>query len=400
MVRMSVARSGASAKPSGPGPPRQRSTARYGSVTLRLPCPAPPPLLLEIKTVGAPHILILSGRKVHSRATRCAARPLVASAVRRAKLIPWNNTRLRRTMVGLRFTQSLRFDSAFWRKLAWMGAARGPRIWLRASPAPLGVVFALLLRQPRSLVRHNLRCIAGPRGLVREQLDVARTFMAFAQSFADGLAVSGGRYQPQLEVEFGDRLHHVLEQGRGAIVVTAHTSGWETALAALSRNTCRPVLVVMSRERDDGARRLHDAYRSTMGFRIYHVGDDPLSALPMLNHLRSGGLVTFQIDRCPNGMRVRQASLFGSPFRMPEGPFTLASVSGCPILVALSRRTGFLRYQLTVSEPIRLPRHPSSQQLDSSVQTVADLLEHYLRLYPTQWFHFVEPEHRRDPTQA
>ncbi len=287
--------------------------------------------------------------------------------------------------------RSLRFDSAFWRKLAWYGAARGPTLWLRASPAPLGLLFAVLLKDKRKIVRANLQRILGPRSPMQERLDVALTFMAFARSLADGLAVSGGRHEPRVDVERGDQIHKALADGSGAIVVTAHTSGWETALASLSRTAGSPVMVVMQPERDEGARRLHDQYRETMGFRIRHVGDDPLAALPVLNHLRSGGVVAFQIDRCPAGMRAREASLCGQPFRVPVGPFMLAALAGAPMFLALSRCVGFLRYRLVVSEPIRLPRHPSDAQLDACVQAVLDPLQAFVRIHPTQWFHFVEP---------
>jgi KDO2-lipid IV(A) lauroyltransferase len=286
--------------------------------------------------------------------------------------------------------ERLRFDSAFWRKLAWFGAARGPRAWLRASPPAFGLAFALALPGPRRIVRDNLRRVLGRRGALPETLDVARTFMTFASAFADALALSGDRgYEAHVEVIGAEGLDRALGEGRGVVLVTAHTAGWDASLASLRRTRSVPVMVAMQAERDAGARALHDSLRSRLGIRVVHVGEDPLAALPVLSHLRRGGVVALQIDRCPAGVRHRSSRLFGSPWRIPEGPLALASMTGAPLVAVFACRTGFLSYLVCASEPVRLPRRPTGAQLDAAAARLAGELERFVARHPTQWLHFV-----------
>lgn len=285
--------------------------------------------------------------------------------------------------------QRLRFDSAFWRKLAWYGSARGPTWWLKTSPPGIGLLFAVLLPRQRSAVRSNLRALLGPRPPIREQLDIARTFMGFAQSLADGLALSGGdRYRPSIEVVGSEHFESALADGSGAILATAHTAGWETAVSALRQRHPAPVLVVMHHEADSKAGALHDSWRRNLGFEIVHAGEDPMSSLPLLRHLRDGGLVAVQLDRCPQGMRGRTTTLLGHPWKVPEGPFRLASLTGSPIVPVFSERTGFLSYRLTLRPPIRVPKPASDLALDEAVSQAVRELAAFVSKHPTQWFQF------------
>ena len=68
----------------------------------------------------------------------------------------------------------------------------------------------------------------------------------------------------------------------------------------------------------------------------------------------------------------------------------LAAVSGAPILPIFTRRLGFMQYEAEVGEPIRIARKPSEEQLDLAAQQMANAMHAFIRLHPTQWFHFVE----------
>ncbi|MBI5536086.1 MAG: lysophospholipid acyltransferase family protein [Deltaproteobacteria bacterium] len=288
-------------------------------------------------------------------------------------------------------SDSLRFDSAFWRKLAWQGAAYGPRWWVEGSPPLIGLVFAALMRRHRAMVRRNLRTLLGTRSRLVEDADVVRTFMSFAQALADGLALSAGdRFRSDVSVSGAEHVRSAIDVDRGLIVATAHTAGWETALAALKQNLNRPVLVVMRAEPDKKAGALHDGYRQNLGFEVLHAGGDPLSSLPLIRHLRQGGIVAVQIDRCTDGMRGQDVTLGSRPFRVPRGPFVLASMTGAPIVPVFSMRTGFLAYRIEAGEPVHIARRTDEAALGASIQRVVAALESFLRRNPTQWFHFVD----------
>jgi len=143
----------------------------------------------------------------------------------------------------------------------------------------------------------------------------------------------------------------------------------------------------MEAEQNDAARAIHDKARELGGIRVVHVGRDPLSSLTLLKHLRqTGGIVALKFDRVQPGMRTRKVTFLGEPWEIPEGPFSLAAVSGAPILPVFTRRLGFLEYQLINHAPIYLPRRPTEAQYDAAAQSLADALEQFVRAYPTHWF--------------
>ena len=73
--------------------------------------------------------------------------------------------------------------------------------------------------------------------------------------------------------------------------------------------------------------------------------------------------------------RVLDVSLFGAPFRAPEGPFRLASLSGAQVLPVFARRNGFFDYALRVSEPVALGRRPSPEALQAGAQQAVSAMQ-------------------------
>jgi KDO2-lipid IV(A) lauroyltransferase len=121
---------------------------------------------------------------------------------------------------------------------------------------------------------------------------------------------------------------------------------------------------------------------------VVHVGDDPLAVLPLVRHLRSGGVVALQVDRVPPRLRTRSVTLFGAASAIPEGPLRLAMLTGAPIVPIFAARTGHRRYEVVAHPPIRVARSAGESELDSAAQSVADAMQSFVRARPTQWFHF------------
>jgi hypothetical protein len=133
---------------------------------------------------------------------------------------------------------------------------------------------------------------------------------------------------PEAVVSGELHLLDAISDGRGLLFATAHTAGWETVGPLLSRDHGLRVMIAERPERDPRARVIQDGARKAQGLLVAHVGDDPLSALPLARHLRDGGAVALQIDRSPPQQRARDVALFGARARIPEGPLRLAALTG------------------------------------------------------------------------
>ena len=281
-------------------------------------------------------------------------------------------------------------EALFWRRLAHLGASRGPEWWVRYSPPVFGWAAAALVPSARRAVLRNLQRIRGPASPSRDAREVLSTFATYASCLAEVLsndAESGPRF-PETTHHHVEHVVNARAHGKGIIMVTAHTAGWESVGPAVARNQGLEMMIAMQREPDERARALHDDARKRAGIEIVHVGDDALASLPLLRHLRQGNVVALQIDRVADGMRTRDVDLLGERMKMPEGPLRLAQVSGAPILPVFCARVGYRKYVVELCESRLVPRHATEAELDAVAQHLADSLADFLRSHPTQWFHF------------
>lgn len=292
--------------------------------------------------------------------------------------------------LSARLRDALRADSLLWRRAMAAGVTLGPDPWVRYSPPLFGLAFGAALGDKRRAVQGNLRRILGARGPLEELVDTAAVFTNYAQCLTEALLLASQRgYRLTSRGRGVEHYFRSAAEGKGVIIATAHTAGWEIAGPVLSGVHPADVVVVMQRERDQRARALQDEARARAGVKVLHVGDSPLDALGLVAHLRRRSVIALQIDRVPPGIRSRTVRFLGAPWQVPEGPLSIAALSGAPLLPVFTRRIGFMEYEAIVAPPIRLPRRPTEAQLDEAAQKVMDALEAFVRAHPTQWFHFV-----------
>ncbi len=272
-----------------------------------------------------------------------------------------------------------------------MGAQRLPPWWVRYTPPVIGAMAAALVPTQRRRVLRNLRQIQGEYGPLREARDVTHTFASYAGCLAEILATgSKNAGAPDVVLVGRKHLDFAAAKKKGILVATIHSGGWELVGPLLASYRKSELVMVMEGERDEKARELQDGARRKSGLSVAHVGDDPLSSLPLLRHLRDGNTVALQVDRVPDGMRSVPVTMFGRPFRMPVGPFRLAQVSGAPVVPIFSARRGYRKYVVQASKAIELERRADDAAVAHAAQTVADAITVFLREHPTQWFHFVD----------
>lgn len=280
-----------------------------------------------------------------------------------------------------------RRESAFLRRLAHWGALSGPRRFLQHSPAPIGTLFGLALPEVRRRVVRNLRRVYGPRSALVEQLEAVETIANYAACFAEAIGSQRQDIAPRAEVHGEPHLHAALARG-GVVLVTAHVGPWDLAAQLLGSSLGADVVIVMEREANEAARQLQDQHRGERGLKVLHVGQHPTDALPLIAHLKKGGVAALQLDRVPPSGRVVTAPLFGESFGAPEGPFRLASLSGAQVVPVFARRRAFFDYELSIFEPISVGKRPSAEELEKAVARAVHDMESFIRGCPTQWFHF------------
>lgn len=283
----------------------------------------------------------------------------------------------------------LDYHGLVWRRLAYFGARFGPRPFVEHSPSLIALPFGLFSARQRRAVKRNFLRLFGPRSRIEEELDVFRTFSAYAHCLAESLGAERAEArQAHCTVENQSALDDLLRGGAGFVIVTAHTGGWDVAAQCLLTQSRRPVLLVMDREADDRAMDFHDAIRGERGVQIAHVGADALEGLTLLRHLRAGGIVAMQVDRPLRGSRTIEVQLGRGPFSFPLGPFLLASMTQSPLLPIFVARRKYYSYDVRIGAAQRLPRRMDEAERQSAAGRVARQLEAFLLEHPEQWFNF------------
>jgi KDO2-lipid IV(A) lauroyltransferase len=279
-------------------------------------------------------------------------------------------------------------ENVFWRRAARWGSS-GPEWWLKFGPRFFGWAAAACIPSARRAVRQNLQLIRGPASTFRDARDVLSTFGTYASCLAEVLSneAPGGPKNPRALIAGERFVRDALRERKGIVLVTAHTAGWEVVGPLLGKSYGLDLVLVTHAEPDSKAGDLQDKARRRSGVSIAHVGD-PLASLPLLHHLRAGGVVALQLDRVVPGMRTREAPLLGRQGAVPEGPFRLAQLAGAPILPIFCARRGHREYLVEAFEPRRLPRRATDGAIDEAAAHVAACMTRFLRAHPTQWFQF------------
>jgi predicted LPLAT superfamily acyltransferase len=193
-----------------------------------------------------------------------------------------------------------------------------------------------------------------------------------------------------------ENLENALDQNTGGIILMSHLGNWEIAAQVMKRKReqIRLILFMGMRAKAE-LERIQKEDLQKRGIRIVAAEKEwgtPFDLLEGLRFIESGGLVSMTGDKIWNpGQRVVAVSFLGHEVYLPETPHLLAMLSGAPLFLFFSCRTGHRRYHNSLSAPIyieKASRRNRTEAVRRSAQSYADLLEQNLREHPLEWYHF------------
>lgn len=157
-------------------------------------------------------------------------------------------------------------------------------------------------------------------------------------------------------------------RGKGFIVLTAHFGNWELSSHYLAINGI-PVEALARQQKHTKLNELLNRYREFHGNKIIAKGMAVRELIRCLQANKAIGMLADQ-DSGRNGIFT---TFFGRPVSTPQGPFRIASITGCVILPFFMIRLHGPHHKLVIEKPISTP------------QEFASLLESYVIRYPSQW---------------
>ena len=287
------------------------------------------------------------------------------------------------------------------RAMAWLYRRFGRALGITLL-SPIAAYFLLRDgKSRRASLQYLRRLYAWPQGrLAFEREPGLRESLCHIREFAinifDRICVwTGETDRIQIRDEGSEHLFRLAQERRGAILLGAHLGSFDMLRVLSDRQKFKVNVLMFSRhvaQVTSFFERLHPEGR----LRVIQMDPGSIrSVFEVKACIDRGEFVGILGDRIGPGDygRVATASFLGRPARFPLGPFLLAGLLGCPVLLSLCLRTGDARYE-TVVKPLTLgevvPRAEREKRAQELLEAYARSLEEACSRAPYQWLNFYD----------
>ena len=262
-----------------------------------------------------------------------------------------------------------------------------PRWFLLPLAHLAGILSCRFDHWRRADLTENCRHILGPDASpARVRATVRRTFIHLAVNYLDLLCVPVlKRRIARLVTADTGPLDRVLDQGHGAIMVTAHIGNWD--LAGVYLTTLGYPLSAVTEPIPAGWSRTFNRYRSVAGMETIPLTD----RAAMARALRRNRVFTLVADRdlTRNGIRC---PAFDAHRYFPKGPAAYSLKYDVPIVIGhmlFDYRPGRPPYHARMDPPLEYePTGDRQQDIEDLTLMIARRLNELIGQHPDQWLVF------------
>ncbi len=274
-----------------------------------------------------------------------------------------------------------------------------PRFVSQAVLYPVTAYFFVTQPRARRASRRFLAA-AGQPATLRQSF---RHFMSFSLNILDKVAAWHDPERIERKVELPEATRRLfldsVAQGRGLLLLSSHLGNLELARAMA---TLIPGIKVNALVYAQNSQKLNAMLRETSEkyalrlIFVQEIGAD--TAMLLREKIAAGEVVVIVGDRVPvsAGSPVVRAPFLGRPAPFAVGPYVLAHVLECPVLLFFCMRErldggwGYKLYLEPFAERIRLPRQGRSEASAEWAGRYAARLAEYAARFPLQWYNFYD----------
>lgn len=185
-----------------------------------------------------------------------------------------------------------------------------------------------------------------------------------------------------------------LSRGRGCLLLSAHVGAWQLGLAALDTGQT-PVHILLWRDPGDVDRHYFEEGHGK-ALRVIDAARPVEALVSVTAALRQGHIVAIMGDRSMDSATLSgkeatvAAPFWGETAFFPVKPYALASITGAPLIMALTVRDGgvirpFLCEEIPVPSGVN---HRDTEQFSPCARRFVQGLERLTAAYPYQFYNF------------
>lgn len=249
-----------------------------------------------------------------------------------------------------------------------------------------------------SRVRQQLQLRQMP---VPPRLTSYHHFMRFGHAMLDKVSSWRGELRLGHEVVFAPGAEAALDitSPGGKLLLASHLGDVEACRALAHLDGAKTINALVFTDNARRFKQIMQEMAPQAGLNLIPVTDiGPETAMLLKEKLDAGEWVAIVGDRIAleptrNGeWRVNWSPFMGQPAPFPQGPFILASILRCPVLLIFAlQQQGKLRIHCEdFADPLLLTRGERQRALQETIDRYAERLEHYALQSPLDWFNFFD----------
>lgn len=226
-------------------------------------------------------------------------------------------------------------------------------------------------------------------------------FLRFGNAMLDKVASWQGELRLGRDVVFapGAREKLDLSVPEGKLLLASHLGDVEACRALAQLDGGKTINALVFSDNAQRFKQIMQEMAPQAGLNLIPVTDiGPETAILLKEKIDRGEWVAIVGDRIAvdpqrgGSWRVVWSDFMGQPAPFPEGPFILASLMRCPVMLifALRQQQKLHIHCEDFADPLLLPRSERQQALQQTVDRYAQRLEHFALHAPLDWFNFFD----------
>lgn len=251
----------------------------------------------------------------------------------------------------------------------------------------VAVGYCLVLRQ-KSLARESLSTAFGQEksSAERERI-VEQSFSNIGRGMVEMLYLMShpSKLDQKVFCEGREHLDRALQEGKGAIVVTAHFGNFPLMMLYFAHQGYK-VNTIMRPARDEKLEQYLLKQRIKLKINTVYALPRKECVMQSLKVLRNNEMLFIPLDQNFGGGGGVFVDFFGQKAATATGPVIFARRTQSPILLMFIVRQNDHRHKIIIEPPLALEEGKDEESdLLNNTQKITQVIEKYIRRYPQEW---------------